>query len=127
MANYNLCINNLLHAECTNNLVQIVYEETATESSISCVFLNPFDTSEKLCCIIYGLCHQILQNQSLKCNEHRLSRIVTDSVISGRQYCYSAIAGNATYIVKVEGSFTAGIIIIIHGIKLIRNPNFSRF
>ena len=100
-----------------------MYKETATGLSISCVFLNPSDTSEKSCCVTYGLCNQEMpQNQSLECKEHRL-RIVSDSIISDQQYCYSAIASNTTYIVKMEGSFTAGTfitninLIIIHGMN----------
>ena len=86
-----------------------MYEETATESTISCIFLNTSDTSEKSCCITYGLCDKEMpQNQSLECNEHG-SRIISDLVISGQQYCYTALASNGTYVVKVEGSFTAGI------------------
>ena len=105
-SNNNIIIINFV-AECTNNFVQIVYEETTTESTISCEFLNQSDTSEKSCCITYGLCDQNLPQISLECNEHKF-RSVTDSVSSGQLYCYTAIASNNTHIVIVEGNFIAG-------------------
>ena len=93
-------------AECTNNFVQVVYNETNTESTISCVFKNQSDVSEKSCCITYGLCDQKMSQNSLEC---RIESDVSDSVSSGQMYCYTAIASNETYSVKVKGSFTAGI------------------
>ena len=35
-------------AECTNNFVQAEYRETTSESTISCMFQNQSDMSEKL-------------------------------------------------------------------------------
>ena len=88
-----------------------MYKENST---ISCVFQNQSDISKKLCCITYRLCDQQESQNVQDCNEDFSDRIelgVSDSVSSDQLYCYTAIASNDTYTVKVEGSF-----IIVTGI-----------
>ena len=82
-----------------------MYKETNTESTISCIFNNHSDVSLKSCCITYGLCDQKMPQNSLECE---IESDISDSVSSGQMYCYTAIASNDTYSVKVKGSFTAG-------------------
>ena len=101
----------IFFAECTNNFVQVEYKENTSDSTISCVFPNQSDISEKVCCITHQLCDQ-KERISQECNKHLQYKIdleASESVSSGQLYCYTAIASNNTYTVKVEGSFITGI------------------
>ena len=100
-------------AECTNSFIQVVleYNETSSESVISCVFLNSSDTSEKNCCVTHRLCDQ---QEPTKVQEYCNSNFPysVELNISGhlkQRYCYTVTASNDTQTVKVEGSFIAGI------------------
>ena len=91
-----------------------MYRQTSSESTISCIFLNPSDTSEKICCVVYQLCDQEFEETEniQECNNNLPYSIELDvSGNSSRMYCYSVTASNDTYTVKVEGNFTTGIII----------------
>ena len=114
MISYEVNLLNVNFAECTNNFVQVVYTETIAGSTISCIFLNQSDVSEKSCYITFQLCGHLFQTdfQVTGCNEHRIHFDVSNSVSSGQRYCYTAIAGNATYTVKMDGAFITGITII---------------
>lgn len=97
-------------AECSNNFVHVVYKET-----ISCVFLNQSDTSEKTCCISYQLCDQSGPQNNPVCTKDFSHNIQLEvSGPSGQVYCYTITASNDTYTAKVEGSFIAGITITSH-------------
>ena len=101
--------------ECMNDFVKVMYEETTSESTISCVFLNQSDNSEKSCCITYGLCESLTsqerpENAQTDCSKDSLYNIELElSGSSSQTYCYIVIASNVTHIVKVEGNFTTGI------------------
>ena len=87
----------------------MIYKETTPESTISCVFQNQSDTSEKSCCITYGLCDQErLRNALADCNNY-YSLELDLSGTSRQRYCYIVTASNDTYTVKVEGTFTTGL------------------
>ena len=108
--------------ECTNNFVQVMYKEATSESSISCIFLNQSDTSEKTCCITHRLCDQMGPESNVQvCSRNSPYSIqlkVSDH--SSQHYCYTVTASNNTHTVKVEGTFTIGIYINVSGfIKII--------
>ena len=84
-----------------------------SDSAIACIFLNPSDTSvsERTCCITYGLCDQNEPKNPQDCNKDSLYRIelnITGHSLTGQKYCYTVMASNGTYKVKVEGKFTIG-------------------
>ena len=86
--------------------------ETSSKSTISCVFLNQSDTSNKTCCITHILCGQTAGPTTVQeCNNIFPYRIEVN--VSGRSkqtYCYVVTASNDTYTVIVNGSFIPGII-----------------
>jgi hypothetical protein len=116
--------------ECTNNFVQVFYNESSSGSIISCVFLNPSDTSEKTCCVIYQLCDQerIDSEMAPGCNKSVLQEIELKVFVnSSETYCYTVTASNDTYIIKVDANFTKGIIYLclcLHDIRLIISQEF---
>lgn len=90
-----------------NNFVQVVHKEITSGSTISCVFLNPSDTSEKTCCIILRPCDQkeFNDDQNEHCSKTSSYNIQIDaSGHSNKNYCYTVSARNDTYTAKVEGS-----------------------
>ena len=93
----------------------MVYRETFTESTVSCVFLNQSDTSEKTCCVTHRLCDQKILENTLRCNKDSTYNNVIELEVyfghlsTSQKYCYAVIASNDTYTVKVEGTFTLGI------------------
>ena len=88
-----------------------MYKETSSESTISCVFLNQSDNSEKTCCVTYNLCDL---TGTQKCNKISPYNIKLElSGHSSETYCYTVTASNDNYTVKVEGTFTLGIIISV--------------
>lgn len=96
-------------AECTNNFVQIVYN--GQTSTITCIFLNPSDTSKKTCCIV--LYHQKMSEnlQNPECIQTKAYKIELEvSGNSSQIYYYTIKASNDTYTVEVEGNFTTGVI-----------------
>lgn len=96
-----------------NNFVQVEYKESTADPSISCVFQNLSDISEKECCIAHKLhmCDQKEVQDVEECDTdlpYRINLKLGASVTSGQRYCFTAIASNSTYTMKVEGSFIAG-------------------
>ena len=82
-------------------------------SMISCVFLNPFDTSAKTCCVRYELYEQKGAKNISQCNNNMPYMIQLEvSSNSSQIYHYTVTANNDTYTVTVEGKFTRGITII---------------
>ena len=74
------------------------------------MFPNQSDISEKTCCITHQLCDQKEPQDTQECNKDLQYKIDLEaSVSSGQLYCYTVIATNDTYTVKVEGRFIAGI------------------
>jgi hypothetical protein len=96
-------------AECTNNFVRTEYTEFASESAISCIFLNPLDTSEKTCCVTHGRCDKNGPKRVQKCRidpPYNIPLEISDHSI--QRYCYTVTASNDSHTVKVEGAFTLG-------------------
>jgi hypothetical protein len=90
----------------------VEYRETST--SISCVFLNQSDTSEKTCCVTYGSCDQREPGSTpaYNCSRDSPYNIQLEAADhSSQRYCYIVTASNDTHSVKVEGTFTLGTII----------------
>ena len=79
-------------------------------SSISCVFLNQSDASEKTCCVTYGPCDQPHRRSGQACSKDTSYNIQLE-VADQSRYCYTVTASNKSHTVKVEGTFTLGIII----------------
>lgn len=99
-------------AECTNTFVQAGYVETASGSTISCIFLNSSDSSEKFCCVTHGECDKKESENVQECKSdppYKIQLQISD--LSERRYCYTVTASNDTYTVKVGGTFTLGIVI----------------
>jgi hypothetical protein len=97
----------------------VLYKEDSTGSSISCVFLNQSDTSEKICCVTYGPCDQKELGSDQTCNRdspYNIQLEVDDR--SSQTYCYIVTASSDTYTVKVEGTLN------IIGIVISNNHNF---
>ena len=88
-----------------------MYKETYTELTISCVFLNQSDASDKQCCVTYQLCNKNEPQNDQVCNEDFNELKLSGH--SGQSFCYTVTASNDTYTVKVEGNFTTGIIQIL--------------
>ncbi len=89
--------------------MQVVYREI---SSISCVFLNRSDTSEKTCCVTFRPCDQREPGNTQICNDTRDSSYVIHLKVDGHSSnCYTVTASNDTYSMKVEGAFILGIVI----------------
>ena len=90
-----------------NNFVQVMYRENST---ISCVFLNQSDTSEKECCVTYGLCdrREAQHKNTPTCNRNSPYNIQLE-VADRSRYCYTITASNESHTVKLEGIFTLGI------------------
>ena len=98
--------------ECTNKFVQVEYKEMSSESIISCIFLNLSDTSNNTCCVTHRLRDKKGLDNAQKCNKNSPYNINLEaSGRSNQHYCYTVTASNGTYTVKVEGTFTLGIII----------------
>ena len=90
-----------------NSFVRVVHKETTSGSTISCVFLNPSDASEKTCCIVLRSCDQteIDDDQTEYCSKTSNYDIQLEaSRRSDENYCYTVTATNATYTTKVEGT-----------------------
>lgn len=89
--------------ECTNQFVEVQYDSAT--STISCVFLNELDTSEKSCSIRYGLCGQ--EQTEMPADNTTTSSVILNldltSIDTSRMYCYSITARNRTYTVIVDG------------------------
>ena len=93
----------IVFPECTNRFVEI--EHNSATSTISCIFLNELDTSEKVCSIQYGVC-----DQEFEVTETVSDTTTSDTVmlkialtVSDRTYCYNITARNRTYTVMVGG------------------------
>ena len=98
-------------AECTNNFVRAEYRETAFESTISCIFQNPSDTSEKTCCATLRRCDNIESENVQYCiteSPYNIQLEISDRSMTNQRYCYTVTANNDTYTMKVEGTFTLG-------------------
>ena len=96
-------------AECTNKFVRAEYIQTTYESTISCIFLNPYDTSEKTCCVTHEGCDKNGPENVQECKTDPPYNIQLEvSDCSSQRYCYTVTASNGTYAVKVEGTFTLG-------------------
>ena len=98
-------------AECTNNFVRAEYREADSISVISCIFLNPSDTSEKTCCVNHGRCDEKVPESVQECKTDPPYSIPLKilSVSASQRYCYIVTASNDIHTVKVEGTFTLGI------------------
>lgn len=102
--------------------------QTNSESTISCIFLNPSDTSEKTCCVTHGKCDKNGPENVQECKTNSPYSIQLEVPgHSNQRYCYTVTASNDTYTVKVEGTFTLGIVetkimsfILMHEYKLFR-------
>ena len=95
--------------ECSNMFVRVLYRENSMGSSITCEFLNQSDASEKTCCVTYGPCDQPDLRSRLTCNKDTSYNIQLE-VADRSRYCYTITASNKSHIVKVEGTFTLGIV-----------------
>ena len=119
-------------AECTNNFVQVGYKEAA-DPTILCVFTNQSDVPEKACCITHYPCDQEDPPDIHECDEKLpYTTEIAVSVASDQQYCYTAIASNGTYTVKIKGSFVTGISTLSPNYRMTfhyinKNPTFSGF
>ena len=118
-------------AECTNNFVQVEYKEAA-DPTILCVFTNQSDIPEKACCIAHYPCDQEDPQDIYECDEKLpYTTEIEVSVASDQQYCYTAIASNGTYTVKIKGSFITGISTLSPNYRMTlhynKNPTFSGF
>ena len=89
-----------------NNRFAIV-EYDATESTLSCIFLNQQDNSTKLCRIKYGLCQQGLSKSYEETTTAEMA-VLTLQLGNGQIYCYQVEASNSTYTVLIEGSLSTG-------------------
>ena len=89
------------HSECNNQFVEIKYNSAAT--TISCVFLNQLDSSEKSCSIQYGICDQ--EQTEMVASNTTSGNVMLNLALtgSGRVYCYNITARNRTYTVIVDG------------------------
>jgi hypothetical protein len=89
--------------ECTNQFVEIGYNSAT--STITCVFLNELDTSEKSCSIRYGVCDQ--EKTEMATGNTTTGSVILDLDLtntgSSSVYCYSVIARNRTHTVMVDG------------------------
>ena len=91
-------------------------EITSSISIISCEFLNQSDTSEKTCCVTYIPCKINLKGPgNTQCDRDSPYDIQLEVIDQSYDlYCYTVTANNDTYTVKVEGTFTLG---IVHDVK----------
>lgn len=104
-----------MFTECTNNFVQVEHKVSSIESTISCVFLNQADTSEKSCCVTYRPCDQRERGSAQICNRespYNIKLKVTDPS-SKDYYYYTVTARNDSHTVKIEGTFILGIVIMV--------------
>ena len=89
--------------ECTNQFVEVQYDSAT--STISCVFINELDTSEKSCSIWYGVCDQ--EQTEMAADNTTTSSVMLNLDLtntgSNLMYCYSITARNGTYTVIVDG------------------------
>ena len=89
----------------------MVNEETTSGSTLSFIFLDQNNTSDKMCCVVYRLCDHERPENAQKCSRNSPYNIhfVSDvSNHSGQKYCYTVTASNRTYTVKVNGMFVLG-------------------
>ena len=95
---------------CTNTFVQAEYIITDSESAISCIFLDPLDTSEKNCCVTHGICDEKAENAMVQeCKIDPPYNIPLEiSDLSSKRYCYTVTASNDNHTVRVEGTFILG-------------------
>lgn len=86
---------------CTNRFIDVRYNPA--DSTISCVSLNPTNTSIKSCRVTYGPCGQE-QTQTVE----RVSSIELPSnitlIIPHGSYCYTVTASSDTFTIAVEGT-----------------------
>ena len=97
-----------------NNFVKVQYTEATYESAISCTFLNQSDTSEKTCCATHGRCDESGPESIQECkadSPYNIPLEISDRSI--QRYCYTVTASNGSHTVKVEGTFTLGIIKVL--------------
>ena len=85
---------------CTNQFVAIRYN--SADSTISCAFLNPTDTSIKLCRVIYGPCGEEQTRSVEGFSSIELPNNITLIVPRG-SYCYTATANTDNFTVAVQG------------------------
>ena len=85
---------------CSNEFVRVKYDSAT--STISCNFLNQFDTSEKVCRIHYGVCDEIIV-ETTSASDTSDSVTLKLRILNSASYCYSLTASNDSYTVTVEG------------------------
>ena len=89
-----------LYLGCTNRFVDVRYNPA--DSTISCVFLNPMNTSIKSCRVTYGPCDQE-QTETVENSSTELSSNITLRIPRG-SYCYTVTASSDTFTIAVEGT-----------------------
>ena len=92
---------NSFHLGCTNGFVNVQYN--SADSTISCTFLKPMDTSIKSCRVTYGQCGQRQTQTDEKFSTVALPNNITLSVMPGSSYCYTVTASNGNFTASVEG------------------------
>ena len=73
------------------------------------VLIYHTDTSEKECCVTYGLCDRREHKSTQTCNRNSPYNIQLE-VADRSRYCYTITASNESHTVKLEGIFTLGIV-----------------
>lgn len=97
------------NTDVNNRFVRVEYD--TAESTLSCIFLNQQDNSTKVCKIKYGLCQQGLSKFYEETTTTEMA-VLKLQLGSGRTYCYQVEASNRTYTVLIEGTLSAGIVIL---------------
>ena len=77
-------------------------EYDSTTSTITCTFLNKFDTSENMCKIQYGVCGQN-QMEMTSASDTSDSVTIKLSILNSASYCYTLTASNDSNTVIVKG------------------------
>ena len=90
-----------LSIECANQFVAVRYN--SADSTISCTFLNPMDTSIKSCRVTYGPCGQEPTQSVQKFSSVELPNNIALTIMPRGTYCYTVTASNDNFTVSIEG------------------------
>ena len=93
--------------ECNNRFVKVEYDPSTT--TISCVFKNESDLSQKSCSVEYGLCGKeanSVQNGTTEGSPFTVT-LKLNAIATNSKYCYVVTAklSNDTLTVMVNGIF----------------------
>lgn len=102
-------------SDTSNNFVDLSFDLAL--KTVTCLFLNQQETSDKICSIVYGNptenCRAIsLQSKSDSSDSVRIGFPTEYQISPQSRYCFAITASNGTFSVIVEGSIVTGILFI---------------